>query len=398
MSTEKILKGMLIVNGFLKGEKYSLVEEYLIKEAALQNIELFVQTNTNLLLNIRNNNFSQLKTKLKDNNFIIFWDKDIFLAKSLEQLGFKVFNNSFSIENCDDKRRTHFILAKNKINSPQSIFAPFTFENIGYNSNEYLKYIEKDLKYPIIIKEAFGSFGIIKKIGAKPFIFQKNINSLTTVEKLNNINNHKNAKLLVDKAGDVSFDVRICVVGERVVASMIRYSLNKDFRANLTNGGKMIINDATIRGIQGALATYTGELYVYDGHYSTQWNDTTSYYALYIAGEAGNSKGYIYGGHYSSPQYAAYIGNDGDGGIYADANVIIYNGEFVGKKGSVSFDKLTAKDPQIKGGHYFTSMSEDGPFITDTSINSYLDSDYQLTDDGVVKKINPDSLTLDKTT
>ncbi|MEG0664457.1 MAG: ATP-grasp domain-containing protein [Clostridia bacterium] len=259
MSTEKILKGMLIVNGFLKGEKYSLVEEYLIKEAALQNIELFVQTNTNLLLNIRNNNFSQLKTKLKDNNFIIFWDKDIFLAKSLEQLGFKVFNNSFSIENCDDKRRTHFILAKNKINSPQSIFAPFTFENIGYNSNEYLKYIEKDLKYPIIIKEAFGSFGmqvyksyntfqtieIIKKIGAKPFIFQKNINSLTTVEKLNNINNHKNAKLLVDKAGDVSFDVRICVVGERVVASMIRYSLNKDFRANLTNGGKMISYNAT---------------------------------------------------------------------------------------------------------------------------------------------------------
>lgn len=95
----------------------------------------------------------------------------------------------------------------------------------------------------------------------------------------------------------------------------------------------MTINDATITGIQGALASASGVLKVYDGHFSTEWGNSRSFYALYIAGEQDVVTGYIYGGTYSSPKYAIYIGNDnkgGDGGINADATTFVYGGTYNG--------------------------------------------------------------------
>ena len=70
------------------------------------------------------------------------------------------------------------------------------------------------------------------------------------------------------------------------------------------NYANMTINDATITGIQGALASASGVLKVYDGHFSTEWGNSRSFYALYIAGEQDVVTGYIYGGTYSSPKYA----------------------------------------------------------------------------------------------
>ena len=99
------------------------------------------------------------------------------------------------------------------------------------------------------------------------------------------------------------------------------------------NYANMTINDATITGIQGALASASGVLKVYDGHFSTEWGNSRSFYALYIAGEQDVVTGYIYGGTYSSPKYAIYIGNDnkgGDGGINADATTFVYGGTYNG--------------------------------------------------------------------
>ncbi len=116
----------------------------------------------------------------------------------------------------------------------------------------------------------------------------------------------------------------------------------------------MTINDATITGIQGALASASGVLKVYDGHFSTEWGNSRSFYALYIAGEQDVVTGYIYGGTYSSPKYAIYIGNDnkgGDGGINADATTFVYGGTYNGGISAIYRAQQTG-NPYVSGGTF----------------------------------------------
>lgn len=120
------------------------------------------------------------------------------------------------------------------------------------------------------------------------------------------------------------------------------------------NYANMTINDATITGIQGALASVSGVLKVYDGHFSTEWGNSRSFYALYIAGEQDVVTGYIYGGTYSSPKYAIYIGNDnkgGDGGINADATTFVYGGTYNGGISAIYRAQQTG-NPYVSGGTF----------------------------------------------
>ncbi len=225
------LKGLLIVNEFLYSNKFNEIHEWLIEAAKKQNIYLELRTNAQLLIDISNTN----KDKLAD--FILFWDKDVKLAAFLENLGYPVFNSSKAIEICDDKALTHLTLMNKDIPMPRTIIAPKTFDNIGYTNYNFLEEIGRCLGYPMIIKECFGSFGQqvylvhseeevrerMETIGAKPVIFQEFVKS------------------------SYGRDLRLQVVGGRVIASMYRHSENGDFRANLTIGGKMQPYEPTMR-------------------------------------------------------------------------------------------------------------------------------------------------------
>ena len=144
-------------------------------------------------------------------------------------MGYLVVNSSRAIETCDDKSKTHLVLQTNGIPMPKTIFAPMTYENIGYTNYDFLNLVEQEIDYPIIIKECFGSFGmqvykaenreqlveLVAKVGSKPMLFQEYI--------------------------DVSEgnDIRIYVVGNQVVAAMKRRAVSGDFRTNISNGATM---------------------------------------------------------------------------------------------------------------------------------------------------------------
>ena len=144
----------LVVNGYLKSEKFEEIYSWLIEAAKERNINLKKLPNDQLDSIIpadpENVNWRERP------EFVLFWDKDVNLARMLEREGFRVFNNADGIEACDDKALT-FIRLKNK-----------------------------NIKMP------------------KTFIK----------------------------------DVRIHVVGDEIVTAMERVNEN-DFRANITNGGKM---------------------------------------------------------------------------------------------------------------------------------------------------------------
>lgn len=217
-------KGYLISNTFLKGETFSAVNKLYLDEAKRQGIELILITNADIPIVIDE---GALTANLKG-DFAVFLDKDITLATALEKSGMRLFNPAESIRLCDDKSLTHMALSGHDIPMPKTIIAPKTFENIGFTDLSFLKKSAEIIGFPIVVKECFGSFGmqvylahnlaqleqIVAKISPRPFIMQEFIKS---------------------SAGR---DVRLNVVGGKMVASMLRTS-KTDFRANYSIGGEV---------------------------------------------------------------------------------------------------------------------------------------------------------------
>jgi len=219
------MKGILVVNEYLRTGKFNEIHSWLLEAADKYGIALEMRSNAEMLAVIGED---AVNTD-READFILFLDKDTRLALYLEKLGYPVFNSSRAIGICDDKALTHLILMNSGIHMPETMIAPFTFENIGYTNYDFLKRVADRLAYPLIVKECFGSFGQqvylinsydellakMKDIGPKPVIFQRFIKS------------------------SFGRDIRLQVVGDKVIAAIYRYSDKGDFRANLTNGAKM---------------------------------------------------------------------------------------------------------------------------------------------------------------
>lgn len=222
------MNGWIIYNGNLPGNKFLDLAEMLQLAAIQKKHDVQIYKNNDLLSVLDQ---SQLKL-LSNNNlalpdYVIFTDKDIYLARQLELLGIPVFNSAESIAISDDKIATYQQLAANRLPIPRTIIAPKVFTSHKESSLNVDAVIE-ELKLPLIVKESFGSFGeqvylihtkeaLVKKMDilhGKAYIFQEFIH--TSYGK----------------------DLRLQVVGDKVVAAMMRTS-EDDFRANITSGGKM---------------------------------------------------------------------------------------------------------------------------------------------------------------
>lgn len=222
--------GWLVCNDFLQLNKFNELHMFFIEAAKKKGIHLLIKSNAELLVGRLDSNLS-----IQRPDFVIFWDKDIRLAQDLEQHGIRVFNTSNAIEICDDKSYTYLALRKANIRMPKTILCPMTYDNIGYTNYRFLDSVANELGFPLILKECFGSFG-------KQVYMIQNLDELQS-----KIKECGTKRVLFQEYMESSFarDIRIQVVGDQVVASMYRYSENGDFRANITNGGKMKSYDPT---------------------------------------------------------------------------------------------------------------------------------------------------------
>lgn len=236
------LQGWIIYNGNLPGKKFIDFANMLHQAAAQKQISTSIYKNNELLSILATDSININSPQLPLPDFVIFTDKDIYLANQLELLGIRVFNPAKAIMISDDKIATYQRLAQHQLAIPKTIIAPKVFyqhENIDYS---FLNIVSHQLKFPMIVKEAFGSFGEqvylvqneeelrgkVKELIGKPFVFQEFIS--TSYGK----------------------DIRLQVVGNQVVASMLRTSTN-DFRANITSGGTMTAYEPTKKEAQLAI-------------------------------------------------------------------------------------------------------------------------------------------------
>ena len=225
------MRGVLIVNEFLRTEKFEEIYALLLASAKAEGIELVLKTAGEVLQTIETD---QDCVQALQADFCLFWDKDIYLARRLEKGGLPLFNSASAVETCDDKMRTAIALKEYALPTPKTFFAPKTFDGVGYNNLSFLKIAGEKLGYPMIMKEAFGSFGwqvylceteesakkLIEKLGAKPFLMQE---------------------FICESKGR---DLRVNVVGDKAVCAMERVNEN-DFRSNVTGGGKTHVHTLT---------------------------------------------------------------------------------------------------------------------------------------------------------
>ncbi|MGE7766731.1 ATP-grasp domain-containing protein [Peribacillus sp. NPDC096540] len=216
----------IVVNGYLQHDKFSSLALFIKEAAERKEISATLVRNSELIpviekgVPLLKGNFDKLP------DFVLFMDKDIHLARHLELLDIPVYNSSTAIDICDSKAKTHQALAGHGIPMPKTIFPPFTYEGIERINVDAFKDIGLELRYPLIVKEAYGSFGeqvhliqseveflkTVHRVGHKPFIIQEFIE-------------HSKGR-----------DIRVNVVGNQVIAAMHRKS-DHDFRANMTVGG-----------------------------------------------------------------------------------------------------------------------------------------------------------------
>lgn len=215
-------------NGSWQSQKVDELMEWIVRAAAEESISLTRVKNDELLVMIEEGCGRVEPAASVDVDFVLFWDKDLLLAKQLEDMGLRVYNSSEAIEACDNKMKTHQVLARAEIPMPTTIFAPFIYNNMERKEFRYLDRVIAKLGFPLVVKEAFGSFG-------QQVALMENREDLETWVLKAGGRPHLYQEYMRESHGE---DLRINVVGGKVVAAMKRSS-KTDFRANITLGGEM---------------------------------------------------------------------------------------------------------------------------------------------------------------
>lgn len=245
----------IIYNGSLVSEKF-IDQANLMAEAVTKfNITPIIKKNNELLVDLSIN-----ITEKPD--FVIMFDKDILLGTYLKQQGIPVFNDPEVIERCDNKAKQYIALAAAGIRMPKTIIAPKIYPKFSIEGSGYTERVIETLGLPLIIKEAHGSFGM------KVYLLH------TTEEVKEKVATLSGVDFIFQQYIAASFgrDVRVNVVGGKVVAAMYRES-KTDFRANITNGGTAYKIDLTPAQMELALqaaaalgAEYAGVDLLFDEH------------------------------------------------------------------------------------------------------------------------------------
>ena len=230
------MKAYFIFNKYLENDKFKCLKNSFSEEAKSLNIDIeFVSNSKSWQL--------VLDDKFEKRDFVLFWDKDVKLAKVLEESGHKVINSSKAIEICDDKSKTYISLLNHNIKQPLTIVSPMIFYGSLAKDMDFIDSAISKIGFPMIVKECFGSFGEqvylinnkdefisqIDKIGIRPFIIQEFIK--TSFGK----------------------DLRLYLVGGKVLASMKRENSSGDFRANIEIGATGTLYNANDKQVEMAI-------------------------------------------------------------------------------------------------------------------------------------------------
>lgn len=213
------MKGIVLVNANYDTPSTRYQSKRLVEELVNLGVEVEIVKNDGSLCTIG-------KAIDFDFDFCLFLDKDVHTARFLELSGVKVFNSAEAIRICDDKVETYLSLLNNSVNMPLTVSGAYTYKN-AETSIQKLDYIEGVLDYPVVVKLNSSSLGEGVYLAKGREDLKKILDDLSGRP-------HHVQKFINESAGE---DVRVIVVGGKVIASMLRHS-DTDFRSNVELGGE----------------------------------------------------------------------------------------------------------------------------------------------------------------
>ncbi len=147
------------------------------------------------------------------------------IVRQLEMQGVYTISSSIAINRSRDKLRSSQVLARAGVGIPKTVFSR--------NSTDIDDLIEKLGGTPVIIKLARGTHG-------NGVVLAETKKAAKSVLQAFYLSNDDGTNILLQEfiKESAGTDIRVFVVGSRVVASMQRQSLDDDFRSNLHKGGE----------------------------------------------------------------------------------------------------------------------------------------------------------------
>ena len=143
--------------------------------------------------------------------------------RHLERLGVTVINTASAIESVKDKLYTQQILAASHLPVPKTMLGKFPLDE---------ELVAKQLGFPVVIKTLSGSKGSGVYLAEDAAKFS---DLITLLESTNSNLNIIFQEFITASHGH---DLRVLVIGGRVVACMERVSTDGNFKANVSRGGE----------------------------------------------------------------------------------------------------------------------------------------------------------------
>lgn len=213
---------LIVINGYGLAAGIQHQVKRLTEEFSKRGVKTTVIKNTEVFAYILQ---EKVDISLPKVDFVLYLDKDRYVAQMLEKNGYKLFNNIDSIIKCDDKMLTHICLANEGIKMPTTVSSTLCYTDNG--NREYLDKVIELVGLPMIVKENYGSLG-------------KQVYLVKTKERLLKLENelihvpHLYQEFISSSVGK---DYRIIVIGHKVVAYMKREN-KKSYLSNLAAGGE----------------------------------------------------------------------------------------------------------------------------------------------------------------
>ena len=214
-------KVLIVINGYGLAPGIEHQVKRLKEEFSKRGVEAEIIKNTQVFAYIFEGN---VKISLPKYDFVIYLDKDRYVAELLEKAGYKLYNSVESIVKCDDKMLTHLCLVNQGIKMPTTVSSTLCYTDNGYR--DYLKLVVDKVGLPMIIKENYGS------LGKRVYLINNYEELLAKENELIHIP-HIFQEFIECSKGK---DYRIIVIGGKVVAYMKRENKNS-YLSNLATGG-----------------------------------------------------------------------------------------------------------------------------------------------------------------
>lgn len=211
------MNGIIITNQDIGHNAYKI--KRFTEEGNKLGISLSHYINDGSLALIKND---ELEIKLPKCDFVIYLDKDIYLARILEKAGYRLFNKADFIKMCDDKALTNIMCASSGIKMPKTITGPLFYSpKLEEKNLKFLDEVIKELTFPLVLKKVYGS------LGTGVFL----VNNKEELIKL--YSEHCREPLQFQKYIKTSYgkSVRVLVLDGEILGAFERYNAS-DFRSN----------------------------------------------------------------------------------------------------------------------------------------------------------------------